>query len=196
MTITISEAATLLGKSKRQIRYMIQQGKLKAEKAGKEWLINREHLPLSEAQLKSLERKAQQVRSVIDDAIGKPADGIVRDAREARKKYALATQSCFKLTKQAYGLAKQLFGGEHQNTQKLHTVIELVTKGWFSFIPAARLRFLRYARELICEVLTDTLLIENPSNEHTAFAELLEFDIIVSLSGLIRSSEKRNKRQR
>ena len=48
MRLSVTETATVLGKSPRQVRYMIQLGQLKAERQGKAWRIDGESLPLED----------------------------------------------------------------------------------------------------------------------------------------------------
>ena len=48
MQLTLEQAATSLGKSKRQVLYMIQNGRLPAQKLAGRWWIESQHLPLSE----------------------------------------------------------------------------------------------------------------------------------------------------
>ena len=69
MQLTLEQAATRLGKSKRQILYMIQQGHLPAQKLAGRWWIESQHLPLSEAQQRSYDRKQHQLRAAVEDAL-------------------------------------------------------------------------------------------------------------------------------
>ncbi len=59
--LTLREAAVALGRSERQVRYMIQQGSLKATKRGLQWVVASEELPLTEVQ-------RREVRERIDRA--------------------------------------------------------------------------------------------------------------------------------
>ncbi len=69
MKLSLSQAAECLGKTRRQIRYMIQQGHLDARKEGGRWVVDSEHLPLSDAQQQSRARQAnRQPFSVIVSA--------------------------------------------------------------------------------------------------------------------------------
>ncbi len=52
MQLSVTNVATVLGKSSRQVRYMIQQGQLKAVREGKGWRIDADSLPLGEAERK------------------------------------------------------------------------------------------------------------------------------------------------
>ena len=69
MQLTIQQAARRLGKSERQVRYMLQQGKLAAEKQGGVWMIDSATLPASGGQQRSAERKQQRLRAAVDEAV-------------------------------------------------------------------------------------------------------------------------------
>ena len=48
MQLTLDQAATRLGKTARQIRYLIQSERLSAKKVGGRWVIESKDFPLSE----------------------------------------------------------------------------------------------------------------------------------------------------
>jgi excisionase family DNA binding protein len=50
MHLTLEEAAQRLGKTVRQVRYLIQTGALRADKSSGRWRIDAADLPLSEPQ--------------------------------------------------------------------------------------------------------------------------------------------------
>ncbi len=58
MDLSLSEAARLLGQSDRQVRYLIQKGKIPAHKKGGRWIVRRDDLPLSPGQLTAAQQKA------------------------------------------------------------------------------------------------------------------------------------------
>ncbi len=74
VTLTIPQAAAQTGKTIRQIRYMIQQGSLKARKVQGRWLIDSEDLKRSEPQQAAKERKQRQLRGLVDDALEVPGE--------------------------------------------------------------------------------------------------------------------------
>ena len=57
MDLSLAEVARLLGKSERQVRYLIVQGKLPARKVGRKWSVRRQDLPLSDGQKKAAAQK-------------------------------------------------------------------------------------------------------------------------------------------
>ena len=69
MELTITEAATLLGRSPRTVRAQVARGELPGFKRGGQWVIRREALPLSEAQRAALQQKAETLRGALEDAL-------------------------------------------------------------------------------------------------------------------------------
>lgn len=67
--LSLADAAALLGKSRRQVRYMIQQGRLPARKVAGRWVIEREELPLSRGQERAVARKAAALAQAVDAAL-------------------------------------------------------------------------------------------------------------------------------
>lgn len=72
MDLSLVEAAAQLGKSPRQVRYLIQQGKLRARKRGHSWVIDSTDLPRAEAQVEAAMSKQAQLRAAIDEALELP----------------------------------------------------------------------------------------------------------------------------
>ncbi len=67
MFLTIRQASDTLGKSQRQIRYLIQQGELEAEKKEGRWRIDSRSLPLSEGQRAALQRRETRLAPIHPD---------------------------------------------------------------------------------------------------------------------------------
>jgi len=67
--LSITEAATLLGKSHRQIRYLIRTGRLPAAKVGSRWRIESATLPLSDAERQELAQRSELARKAFEHAL-------------------------------------------------------------------------------------------------------------------------------
>ncbi len=74
MQLTLEQTATSLGKSKRQVLYMIQTGRLAAQKVAGRWSIESDRLPRSEAQQRTDERKQRQLRAAVEEALALPPE--------------------------------------------------------------------------------------------------------------------------
>jgi len=62
MDLTIREVATLLGRSSRTVRAQVARGEIPGVKRGRRWLVPRHNLPLTEAQRRSLQAKAETLQ--------------------------------------------------------------------------------------------------------------------------------------
>lgn len=69
MELSVREVATLLGLSRRTVRARLVRGDLPGRKRGGEWRIERRQLPLTEAQRRALQGKADRIREVVEDAL-------------------------------------------------------------------------------------------------------------------------------
>lgn len=67
MRLTIEQAATKLGKSPRQIRYMSSQGQLSASKQGNMWFIDDASAPREEVRQQVESRRVEQLRGAVED---------------------------------------------------------------------------------------------------------------------------------
>ena len=64
MELTVRDAARILGKSERQVRYLIQTGRLSANKRDGQWKISRDDLPRSKGQQRAERHKAERASDV------------------------------------------------------------------------------------------------------------------------------------
>ncbi len=69
MDLTVREAAVVLGRRPRTVRAQLARGELPGKKRGGRWRVDDRELPLSEAQRRALQRKADRVRRVVEDAL-------------------------------------------------------------------------------------------------------------------------------
>jgi len=74
MQLSLAEAATLLGKLLRQVRYMIKCGQLEAAKVDGRWLINEAAIPLTAAQRGAIETRAATAREAFERRIGEAGE--------------------------------------------------------------------------------------------------------------------------
>jgi hypothetical protein len=69
MELSVREAATLMGRSPRTVRAQLARGDLPGVKRDGRWRVDRRHLPLTEAQRRALETRADDVRATVDHAV-------------------------------------------------------------------------------------------------------------------------------
>jgi len=73
MLLTLDQTAAKLGKTRRQIQYMIRQNRLRAQKVGNRWLIDDADLSFSEKQKEVQNRKQRKLKAAIEDALDVPS---------------------------------------------------------------------------------------------------------------------------
>lgn len=69
MDLSAREAATLLGRNLRTVRGQLARGDLPGTKRNGRWVVRRQDLPLTEAQRRRLQAKANRIRRTVDEAL-------------------------------------------------------------------------------------------------------------------------------
>lgn len=69
MRLSLSQAATLLGKSERQLRYLVKTGQIPATKADGKWSIDEADLPLTASQRSAIDARAEAARRAFEGAL-------------------------------------------------------------------------------------------------------------------------------
>jgi excisionase family DNA binding protein len=69
MELSLQQAAAILGKTRRQVLYMIDQGRLPGKKVGGRWVIDRVDLQVDEAMQQRTRQKQARFRAVVEDVL-------------------------------------------------------------------------------------------------------------------------------
>ena len=69
MQLTLDQAAARLGKSRRQVVYMIRQNRLAAKKTEGRWTIDADNLPIDETRQPSIDRKEREFKNAVETAL-------------------------------------------------------------------------------------------------------------------------------
>ena len=69
MQLSLQEAMQILGKTRRQVLYMIEQGRLPARKVGGRWVIECADVQVDEAIQQRTAQKQARFKAVIEDAL-------------------------------------------------------------------------------------------------------------------------------
>jgi len=175
MKLTLAQTATVLGKSERQVRYMIRHGTLRAEKTEGKWSIDEDALPRSPTQRQADQMRAATAQQALDTALA-PARG---------KVYSVTDLAAFQA-----GVAVHAELDERHAPMLLAALVEL-TRGCHAYEPTEKAAHFAEARRLAATVVTHLLV-----HGEAALAGRLEREMIPRLSGLIASFEKRARRRR
>ncbi len=95
MELTLKEAAQRLGRSVRQIRYLIEQGRLKAHKRGGVWFVDPATLREGEAEghTQAQARRHARLRDAVEEVL---------DAGQPQRRYSLRDLKAFQIAGPLY----------------------------------------------------------------------------------------------
>jgi hypothetical protein len=185
MQLTIEQAAARLGKSPRQVRYLIQTQRLGAKKFGGVWMIESASLPLSEGQEQALARRESQLRSAVEEALELPAEG------ERARRYSVRDLKAFQLALPIQRAAVERLGGEHPASGALRQVLEHLARGCHRFERADKATAYREARDAASLAVCELVLAGSPGAEDLVSS--IEQELMSALAGLLRRVDRRGR---
>jgi hypothetical protein len=185
MKLSLTDASALLDKTPRQVRYLIGQGQLGAQKVNGRWVIDSESLPLSEHQILARRRKAEQLRDTVEAALGP-------HTRSARLKYSVRQLAAFSAGTPIYHSLVAALGEPHQAAISIQQCLISISQGCHRYHEADKLEAYRQSREQASRAVALLLLIAEP--DMPALAEEIETELIPAISGLIRRCERKRRR--
>ena len=179
--LTLPEAASLLKKSERQIRYLIQQGKLPAIKKGSRWWVPFDAIQNRPEKIQQNAAKLEHLEAVVRDTLhlektGTPAWSIrkMRAVDSACRIYKALAESC---------------GPESPPTLAAVESLRHLVRGGHAFRKTDKARSYHDARSAACDALAWSLL--RPRGEAHAAAHLIEAELLPALAGLLRHTERK-----
>ena len=182
MHLSLAEAASALGRSERQVRYLIKTGRLKATKDGGRWVVDRADLPLSVGQRQARQKKAESLQDAVEQALGPHLDPL------ARKTWTVRSMGSFRSAHAAWKLAHEAVGLEHPAVAALQQTLLEIGRGCHAFHPEDKKAAFRMAREHASDAAV--LLILEGSEKAISAANAVERDVLPALAGLARRQEK------
>ncbi len=184
MQLSIEQAAERLGKSVRQVRYLIQSGVLHATKIGGRWLIAAADLPLSEPQRAAVGRRERALRDAVEQGLGL--------AEPTPPRYSVRDLKAFQIALPLYRQGTELLGSDHAAVAALRSALVLLAQGCHRFDHEDKATAYRTGRDAaslaVCElVLTDR-------GEAEPLIKAIEQDLMAAFSGLLRRLDRRTRR--
>lgn len=182
MKLSLNEAAVRLGKTRRQIRYLIQKGELEAEKVGGHWFFDSKTLPLSEGQKQASERKQRQLRAAVEEALD------IESQQGQKRRYSVKDMKAFQIALASYREITQVLGADHSAVLALRQSLEYLSLGCHRFERSSKVDAYRVARDkaslAICE------LVLQSGKETDTMIDALEQDLMPAFAGLLRRIDK------
>lgn len=182
MELTLKQVAAQLGKSVRQVRYMIQSGTLPARKSPSGWLVDSAALPASPRQGEAAARKQRALRAAVEDVLSAP------DTPGTRR-YSLRNLRAVQVALPIRSACEAALGASHAATQSLYQTIEHIIRGCHRFARGDKAEAYRLARDEASRS-TCSLLIDG-SEPALRLLDQVEQELLPAISGLLRRQERR-----
>ncbi len=183
MNLTLSQAAERLGKTRRQIRYLIQQGRLEAHKDGGRWVVDSERLPISEAQREAQARQAGRLREAVEAVLEPPARG----------RYSVRDLKAVAVGVPLYQRCLRILGEESPATRELGLGLEQLAIGYHRYGWSEKRDAYRSARDAASRAAMALLLAEHP--EAGELLDRIEQELMPAITGVLRRTERRGEKR-
>lgn len=185
MKLSIDQAATRLGKTHRQVRYLIQKGKLPAEKIGGRWMVEIEQTDnKAPARQAAKQRQQRQFRAAFEDALE-------LDAEARRPRFSVVDLKAFQIGSPLYEKASATLGNEHPATLALRRMLEHLTLGCHRYDNQEKAGSYREARDEASRAVCELAL--SRESAAPALQKVIEQELMAALAGLLRRLERRRR---
>ena len=182
MKLSLSQAAERLGKTRRQIRYLIQQGRLDARKDGGRWVVDSEHLPATDERQAAKARQEAGLRDAVDRALGPRTQG----------RYSLRDLKAVGAGVPLYRGTLALLGDASDAARELRACLDQLAIGYHRWGPTDKRDAYRAARDAAARAGMALLLAEPPAA--TGLLDGIEQELMPAIAGLLRRIERRGER--
>lgn len=186
MTLSLMDAARALGWSPRQVRYAIRNGKIPARKVAGRWVIEQQDLPLTNGQRHARQRKAAELEQTVRDALG---PHLAPAANAYSVSDLVAFQRTLTFCREA---ARLLEDGTHPAVCMLNDALVSLARGCHRFHARDKRAAFTEAREQAAAAVAYLHLAG--SEPCALLAATVERDLMPLLSGLLRKSERKERR--
>lgn len=188
MKLTLEQAATRLGKSRRQVLYAIRKGELPAEKLAGRWFIEFDDLDPGQPRRDAQERKHRALRAAVEDALD-----LTQDDGE-RRRYSIRDLKAMQVALPIYRATCESMGEAHAAAGALRRVLEQLARGYHRFERAEKAEAYRLARDQASLAACELLLASSP--EGNQLLDKVEGDLMPAFAGLMRRMDRRPSARR
>lgn len=189
MELTVTEAATLLGRSRRTVRAQLVRGELKGRKRGGQWRIRKADLPETAAEIAESQDRVGALRDALED-------GIPRAVKKKIGAIPLHDLDVFALGRSVlFEMRAAELDGLADARASLADALRALAAGHHRFDRDAKLEALRRARDGVSETITRLLLLDGATDTIAPWVVRLEAEALPRLAGLIRWAERLKPRR-
>ncbi len=185
MLLTLDQAAAKLGKTRRQVQYMIRGERLRAEKVGNRWLIDEADLPYSGSQQKVQARKQRKFRAAIEDALDVDPKG------NQTTRYSVLDMKAFQISQEIFKQVHESLGKDEQAAASMWQCLLELSLGCHRFDQHEKIIAYGNARDHASEALCH--LIFRDHDRSSTYAHRIEQDLMPAIAGLLRRLDNARK---
>jgi excisionase family DNA binding protein len=175
--LSIDEAAKRLGKSTRQVRYMIANGTLRAHKIKGRWRIDDADLPRSDARQQTETRKQRQLRAAVER-------GLELDTAPRSARYSVGDLKAHQIASPLHQRAVAELGDDHPATRALRRVLEQLALGCHRFHGDDKAEAYSSARDAASLAVCELLIVGTDAGQ--SISQAIEQELMAALAGLLR----------
>jgi excisionase family DNA binding protein len=182
MQLSLQEVAQILGKTRRQVLYLIEQGRLPARKIGGRWAIERADLQIDEDIQQRASQKQAQFKAAIEEAL----------TPGQNRRYTLRD---LKAVQVAMPIYRELAGrgdGWHKAAEHLRHCLDQLALGCHRYDRQEKTAAYRAARDAASLAAMELLLHHSEDPEDPLLAAI-EQELMPAFAGLLRRSERRGR---
>lgn len=179
MHLTLEQAAALLGKTRRQVVYMIEQGRLPAQKVGGRWVIERAALTTDEdVQQRATQREAR-FQAAVEDALA-PAG--------KHRRYAFADLKGVQLATPIYRELLARGAPWEPAAAQMRVCLDQLAVGCHRYDRREKTAAYRAARDAASLAAMELWL--RSANADEPLVNTIEQELLAAIAGLLRRSER------
>ncbi|MFO1432958.1 MAG: helix-turn-helix domain-containing protein [Candidatus Competibacteraceae bacterium] len=179
MQLSLQQAADLLGKTRRQVVYMIEQGRLPAQKVGGRWVVERTGLLADATVQQRASQREAHLKAAVEEALT-PANKTHR--------YTLRDLKAVQLATPIYQQLVERGAGWEQATAQMRLCLDQLAVGCHRYDRREKTTAYRAARDAASLAAMDLWLRATTAGE--PLLEAIEQDLMAALAGLLRRSER------
>jgi excisionase family DNA binding protein len=180
MELSLQEAVDILGKTRRQVLYMIEQGRLPATKIGSRWIIDRAHLQVDEEKHQRASQQQARLKAVIEEVL----------TAGPERRYTLRNLKAVQLAAPIYRQLAAHGAGWEKAATHMRMCLDQLALGCHRYDRQEKTVAYRAARDA-ASLASMELLLCNDVAQADPLLDAIEQDLMPAFAGLLRRSERR-----
>jgi hypothetical protein len=180
MELSLQQAVEILGKTRCQVLYMIEQGRLPAKKIGGRWAIERADLQVDEERQQRASQQQARLKDMIEEAL---------TAGQGRR-YTLRDPKAVQLAAPIYYQLAARGAGWEKATTYMRACLDHLALGCHRYDRQEKTVAYRAARDA-ASLASMELLLCNAAAQADPLLDAIEQELMPAFAGLLRRSERR-----